>query len=223
MINIAIIPARGGSKRLPRKNILPLGGEPLLSRVIKTCFLSQIFSKVIVSTEDKEIASVAKNAGAKVHQRSESLAQDRSTVVEVCLDVLESENFDNFCCVYATSGLLSPATLENSAKSFLNDKRAHTLIGVSSFNYPPVQALTVDENSFAEMLMPEYMKVQSQFHPKTRVSNGTFCWGRRENFLKEPTFYSQKMKIFDVPEREVCDLDTPEDYEMLKIKFQKSK
>lgn len=222
MRNIAIIPARGGSKRLPRKNILPLGGRPLLTRVIECCLLSGVFSKIIVSTEDAEIAEVAKGAGADVHMRSELLAQDRSTVVEVCKDVLQTEECVDFCCVYATSGLLTPKTIRDSGMIFFNDKAAHTLIGVSSFNYSPVQALKVDDDDYAEMLLPEYMKVQSQFHPKTRVSNGTFCWARRELFLMEGTFYSSKLRVFDVPDNEVCDLDTPEDYERLLTMFKVS-
>lgn len=219
MINIAIIPARGGSKRLSRKNILPLGGEPLLTRVVKSCLASNVFTKVIVSTEDAEIMDVAKQAGAEVHFRSETLAQDRSTVVEVCEAVLQDEACDHFCCVYATSGLLSPQTLRESAKFFLEDGQAHTLMGVSRFNYSPVQALEVDENGYAKMLFPDFMKTQSQFHPTTRVSNGTFYWARKIVFFNERTFYSEKLKVFDVPENEVCDLDTPEDYARLVQKF----
>jgi pseudaminic acid cytidylyltransferase len=222
-MNVAIIPARGGSKRLTRKNILPLGGEALLSRIVKTCLVSQIFSKVIVSTEDNEIALVAKHAGAEVHRRPESLAQDHSTVVEVCKDVLQSQACDNFCCVYATSALLSAKTLQDSSEIFLSDINVNVLLGVSDFNYSPVQALKITDNGFAEMLMPEFMKVQSQFHPKTSVSNGTFCWARKREFLEELTFYSQKLKVFDVPEGEVCDLDTAKDYKTLKRMFERRK
>ncbi len=219
MTTIAIIPARGNSKRLPRKNILPLGGEPLISRVIKSCFGSDVFNKVIVSSEDAEIIEVAEQAGAEIHIRPKSLSQDRSTVVEVCKDVLQHKACENFCCVYATSGLLSATTLRQSAKNFLNDEKAHTLMGVSRFNYSPVQALEVDQQGFAKMLFPEFMKVQSQFHPVTRVSNGTFYWAQTKFFLKELTFYSSKLKVFDVPENEVSDLDTPEDYSTLQEKF----
>lgn len=187
----------------------------MLSRVVKCCLSSGVFSKVIVSSEDAEITDVAKQAGAEVHFRSESLAQDRSTVVEVCEDVLLAEECDNFCCVYATTGLLSPETVRGSAQAFLEDSQANTLMGVSEFNYSPVQALEIDENCYAKMLFPEFMKVQSQFHPTTRVSNGTFYWARKDSFLKERTFYSEKLKVFDVPDSEVCDLDTPEDYEKL--------
>lgn len=212
---IAIIPARGGSKRLPRKNILPLGGKPLLARVIDCCQVSKLFSKVIVSTEDEEIAEIAKDAGAYVYARSLSLAEDRSTVVEVCEDVLIKGEYDLFCCVYATAALLTPKTLERSFEFFKTSFNADVVMGVSSYNYSPVQALKVDSNESAELLLPHYLGVQSQFQPEFRVSNGTFYWGRKEAFLKEKTFYSKKLFVFDVPEKEVCDVDTQDDYERL--------
>ena len=95
---IAIIPARGGSKRLSRKNILPLVGKPLVAHIIGTALNSNVFEKVIVSTEDEEIARIAEKYGAEVFIRNSELAQDSSTVVEVCLDVLREYQADEFCC-----------------------------------------------------------------------------------------------------------------------------
>jgi len=216
---VAIIPARGGSKRLPRKNILPLGGNPLITRVIDCCKKSQIFERVIVTTEDQEIAKIAHDAGACVHFRDASLAQDRSTVVEVCEDVLLKWDYDFFCCVYATAGLLTPKTLQQSYEVFKSRKDIDVVMGVSSYNYSPVQALKIDSNGNAEMLFPDFLGVQSQFQPKLRVSNGTLYWGRRKPFLRERTFYSKNLSTFDVPDCEVCDLDTPEDYNILQEKY----
>ena len=215
MINIAIIPARAGSKRLPKKNILPLGGKPLVCRVIECCVSSDVFTQVIVSTEDDEIKTLAQNSGATVLLRPESLSKDHSTVVEVCEHILKKVDCDNFCCVYATASLLSPKTIQKSAQIFLENKQASTLMGVSKYNFPPVQALEVDGNGFAKMLLPSFMKVKSQFHPITRVSNGTLYWGRKSLFLEELTFYSKKLKTFDIPDNEVCDIDTQEDYDRL--------
>lgn len=137
---VAIIPARGGSKRLPRKNVLPLGGKPLLGRVIDCCQASKLFSKIIVSTEDDEIAEIAKAADAFVYNRSHSLAEDRSTVAEVCEDVLLNGNYDLFCCVYATAALLKPGTLRSSFELFETSRNANVVMGVSSYNYSPAQA-----------------------------------------------------------------------------------
>lgn len=219
MKKIAIIPARGGSKRLPRKNIIPLSGKPLLQRVVETCLSSGVFDLVIVSTEDEEIKTVAHAAGAEVHNRSHDIARDRSTVVEVCESVLDEYQCDDFCCIYATAALLTSRTLQESAERFELDSSITSLMGVSEYNYSPLQALEVDDAGHAKMLLPEYMKVQSQFHPKTRVSNGTIYWARKDSFLQERTFYSSKLGVFDIPESESCDLDTKEDYEILQRKF----
>lgn len=212
---IAIIPARGGSKRLPRKNILPLHGEPLLSRVVKTCIKAGCFDEVVVSTEDAEIASIAENAGARVHCRPEAIAGDRSTVAEVCLDVLNSVDSELFCCVYATSALLRHDTLLKSFTKLEESEGMSVLMGVSEYQHSPFQALLVQDSGRAELLLPEYHGVQSQFYPKVRVSNGTFYWARRATFLEEQTFYSKQLGVYDVPESEVCDLDTQEDFDRL--------
>lgn len=218
---IAIIPARGGSKRLPRKNIIPLGGKPLLQRVIECCLDTGFFQKVIVSTEDAEIEKIALESGAYIHSRNIDLAQDKSTVVDVCLDVLSFHECVGFCCVYATAALLTPDTLIKSAEHFLLESDTNGLMGTAKYNYSPLQALKVDDGGYAQMLMPEFMKVQSQNHPKTKVSNGTFYWAKKTTFINEKTFYSSKLKVFDVPESETCDLDTPQDFEDLKRLFNK--
>jgi len=215
MSNIAIIPARGGSKRLPRKNILPLGGEPLIGRVIKACLKADIFDRVIVSTEDEEIADIAKTYGASIHNRSKSLATDTSKVVEVCVDVLKSVDCETFCCVYATAALLNSNTIKASHLFFSRSTDSNCLMGVSKYNYSPVQALIVNDDNTAELLMPAYERTQSQFHPKIRVSNGTLYWGRRQSFLEEKTFYCSSLKTFEIPSNEVCDIDTMDDYNRL--------
>lgn len=218
---IAIIPARGGSKRLPRKNILPLGQKPLLQWVIEACMNSKVFDDVIVSSEDAEIQSLAEALGATLHYRKTEIAGDRSTVVEVCLSVLEDFQSSEFCCVYATAALLTPLTLIKSGEVFSNSHEADALMGVSKFNHSPLQALSIGENGFAKMLFPDFMKVQSQFYPETRVSNGMFYWVRSKAFLEEKTFYCEKLKVYDVPENETCDLDTEDDYIALKKLFNK--
>jgi pseudaminic acid cytidylyltransferase len=215
MSNIAIIPARGGSKRLPRKNILPLGGEPLIGRVIKACLESNIFDSVIVSTEDEEIAVIAKTYGASIHKRSKSLAADTSKVVEVCVDVLKNADCETFCCVYATAALLNSNTIKASHLFFSRSTESNCLMGVSKYNYSPVQALIVNDDNTAELLMPAYEKTQSQFHPKIRASNGTLYWGRKQSFLEDKTFYCSSLKTFDIPSNEVCDIDTMDDYNRL--------
>ena len=219
----AIIPARGGSKRLPRKNILPLGGIPLLARVIRIAQNAMVFDEIIVSSEDSEILAIARHEGAVAYERPPELASDRSTVVETCIDVLESHPSDAFCCIYATAALISRETLIESSEVFLSDNSNNVLMGVSEYNYHPVQALTTTKDGNAKLLFPEYEGLQSQFYPPARVSNGTFYWSRVSSFLIEKTFYSNALKLFDVPPNEAFDIDTPEDYRMLIRAFEEGR
>ena len=216
---LAIIPARGGSKRLPRKNILPLNGVPLLSRVIRMVKKSGLFDEIIVSTEDQEISSLAKYEGAKIHIRPKYLSTDHATVVETCLDVLLDNPTHLFCCIYATAALIKFSTLQKSYKKFYNDKSTNVLMGVSKYNFHPVKAINVNKKGYAKSLFKKFENIKSQKFPVVRVSNGTFYWAQANKFIKEKTFYSKKLKLFDVKDEETCDLDTLEDYKRLIKKF----
>ena len=165
---IAIIPARGGSRRLPRKNILPLGGVPLMVRVIKTLKKSSIFDQIIVSTEDEEISNIAKKQKIKVHSRPKKLATNSATVVDTCLDVLSNYPSKMFCCVYATAALLSTNTLKESFKKFKNDKNTNVLMGVSKYNFSPEQALKIRNDGSAKMLLPKYKNQNSEATKKQK-------------------------------------------------------
>lgn len=214
---ICIIPARGGSKRLPRKNILLFRGQPLLAHVITSARESNVFHEIIVSSEDDEIIDIAAQYGASTHRRDLSIADDRSTVAEVCLDVISTKFNENFCCIYPTAVLLSSDTISYSKALFddYGELKASVLMGVSKYNYHPAQALSFGEDNSGALLFPEFRGMQSQFYPRARVSNGTFYWGRKASFESEKSFYSEKLKLYDVPDLEVCDIDTPEDYDRL--------
>lgn len=219
-MTICIIPARGGSKRLPRKNILPYKDQPLIRHVVAAARASNVFDEVIVSSEDDEILEIAVQCGANAYQRELSIAGDRSTVVEVCLDVLSKNSTEIFCCIYPTAVLLSSETISTSKALFddYGEGRASVLMGVSEYNYHPVQALSLEEDGSGTPMFPEFRGVQSQFYPRARVSNGTFYWGRKSRFEIEKSFYSEKLKLYDVPDLEVCDIDTPEDYSRLLLR-----
>jgi len=216
-MTICVIPARGGSKRLPRKNILPYKGKPLLSYVVEAARASNVFDEIIVSSEDDEIRDIAVQFGATAYQRDPAIAGDGSTVVEVCLDVLDKNSTEIFCCIYPTAVLLSSETISTSKALFddYGESKASVLMGVSKYNYHPVQALSLEVDGSGIPMFPEFRSVQSQFYPHARVSNGTFYWGRKSRFEIEKSFYSEKLKLFEVPDSEVCDIDTPEDYSRL--------
>ena len=221
MKRIAIIPARGGSKRLPRKNVLPILGKPMLNYPIQAAQESGMFDRIIVSTEDEEIRQAALEAGAEVFQRPGDLAQDRATVVQVCrhvLDVLDeqSEQPEFFCCIYATAVFITPDDLQSSFQLFSQEPEPDVVMGVSEFNLHPVQALE-EKDGFLTPKWPEYLGVQSQFHPQLVASNGTFYWTKSMDFLQNPTFYMPKLKGYTIPQRRAVDIDTKEDYDFVNL------
>jgi len=222
MKRIAIIPARGGSKRLARKNILPVSGQSMLCYPIQTALETGLFDSVMVSTEDEEIAEIALNAGADVINRPKTLAQDRSTIVEVCLHAISQIAIDEFCCIYATSVLLKAATITAAYDKFKSNKSASSLMGVSEYKYSPVQALTKNSTGNLKYMWPEFKGIQSQFHPELVVSNGTFVWVNAEKFVQEKTFYGEHLQGFLVPEEETSDIDTAHDYFRLQEKIHKT-
>ena len=220
MKTIAIIPARGGSKRLPRKNVLKLNGQPMLSYPIRTAKASGLFDEVYVSTEDAEIADVARQFGAEVIERPVQISEDRSTVVEVCLHALEVlPNVELMCCIYATAVLLTPNTL-GASRALLDQKpEANFVMGVSEYMHPPVQALVADECGYLSYMWSEWSGMQSQFYPHLLVSNGTHYWARREALMQEKTFYGHRLVGHVVPEEEVSDINTQVDFDRVSAKI----
>lgn len=210
MKQIAIIPARGGSKRLPRKNILPINGRPIIGYPIRTALESGLFDDVIVSTEDEEIARIAESFGVTIIKRPQSLATDASSVVEVCTHVLglpEYLEVQNFCCIYATAVFLEPCQLVVARKN-LDDVDIDYVMGVSHYDYHPVQALR-HEGHYLVSMWPEYQKKKSQEYPELVVSNGTFYWARTKQFLLDQTFYGKRLVGYVLAS---VDIDTIEDY-----------
>jgi pseudaminic acid cytidylyltransferase len=220
-MTVAIIPARGGSKRLPRKNVLPILGKPILSYPIKAALESKLFESIIVSTEDEEIASVARAFGAQVIERPAELAGDRATVVEVCLHVLEVLGHENrypkrFCCIYATALFISPNQIRESFRLLDTEPEAEFVMGVSEFNLYPVQAL-IETDGYLKPMWPKYHAAQSQFHPQLVASNGTLYWARVPAFQDAQSFYGKRLKGYFIPKIRSVDIDTPEDLKIAKM------
>ena len=213
MSRIALIPARGGSKRLPRKNILHINDKPLLAYPIKAALESSLFDSVLVSTDDLEIAEAAVQAGASVIERPDELATDRATVKDVCKHFLNTHpEADIFCCIYATAVRLRPDTLSRSFDKFRSFPHPDFIMGVSEYTHPPFQALVKGAEGYLSYKWPEWKDKQSQFYPRAVVSNGTFYWARRDAFLKEGTFYGEKLVGFLVPDEQVSDINTRDDF-----------
>lgn len=211
----AIIPARGGSKRIPRKNIAPLGGLPLLAHPVKACLAAGIFDHVIVSTEDAEIAAVAEKYGARAVARPPELSSDTAEETDAyvhALGVLAAEGVNPgfFCAVYPTAAFVTSGDLRNSYEK-MKSGAADVLMGVSSYPIHPFKALEENESGFLRMVYPERCLERSQTYPHYVASNGTFYWFRTENFLEKPDYYPEKLAGYELPRDRAVDIDTPED------------
>jgi len=221
MKSVAIIPARGGSKRLPRKNILPINGQPMLSYPVKTAVDSGLFDQVIVSTEDSEISSIAINSGAIVVNRPVELANDHAQVTQVCkhvLELLKTQHSlpDYMCCIYATAIFITSDDIINAFHSFSQLPEADVVMGVSEFNLQPLQALR-KEAGFLKPMWPEYATLQSQCHPNLVASNGTFYWVRTKAFLRTQSFYCSRLKGYTIPNLRAIDIDTEDEFVFAKL------
>ncbi len=184
----------------------------MLARPIMAARATELFDHIYVSTEDAEIAEIAKQYGAEVIERPPQIAEDRSTVVQVCLHALASHpEIDLICCIYATAVLLEPETITAAHKLLIGESEADFVMGVSEYEHPPVQALKADDNGYLSYMWPEWRGIQSQFHPYLVVSNGTFYWSRRQALLEEKTFYGRRLLGSTVPYEQVSDIDTSED------------
>ncbi len=221
MRRVAIVPARGGSKRLPRKNILPVEGRPMLSYPVAAALESGMFDEVVVSTEDSEVADIARAAGARVLDRPARLAEDRAKVARVCLHALEELDKDEapvgeFCCVYATAILLAPEDFVRAHALLDAPPEADIVMGVAEYDLHPVKALK-EEDGYLSRMWPEFAGVQSQFCPRLRASNGTLYWVKAAAFRQDPNFYPRRLKGYDMPRSSAVDIDTPEDLEWARL------
>jgi pseudaminic acid cytidylyltransferase len=217
---VAIIPARGGSKRLPRKNVLPLLGKPLIQWVIKACIKSNVFEKVLVSTDDMEISGLANSAGANVILRPDHMATDEaheSLAYMHVLNTLIEQNCkpSHFCAVYPTAVLLEPSDFKEAYKLF-KDSDADALMSVTAYDIHPYKALTANKDGYLEMIYPEHCKQRSQTYPHYVASNGTFYFFRTESYLENPNYYPEKLIGYEISSERAVDVDTIEDFNKLK-------
>lgn len=218
MNHIAIIPARGGSKRLPRKNIMEFNGRPMLHYSVAAAKESGLFKDVIVSTEDEQIAACAGAAGAEVMLRPAELAGDTATVNQVLLatlDQLESSGrkYEHLCCLFATAPLRTADDIREG-HALLDPPRVNTVIAVSTYPLPPFQALVRDENGYLKLNWPEVGQIQSQKLPTLLVDNGSTYWATTEAYRREKTFYGATMVGYQMPFRRSIDIDTQDDFDL---------
>lgn len=224
MKKIAIITARGGSKRIPRKNIRPFLGKPIMAYSIEAALGSGIFDEVMVSTEDEEIAEIAGQYGAKVpFFRSEKTAGDYAGTNDVLLEVLEEyekrgEHFELGCCIYPTAPFVTAEKLR-SAMEKLTAGDADTLIPVVEFSYPPKRAMVIRDGllQFGDL---RYIDSRSQDLEKEYHDVGQFYCFRTEAFRRNGKLMLGKILPYVVSETEVQDIDNEADWQIAEIKYQ---
>lgn len=223
MKKIAIITARGGSKRIPRKNIKEFCGKPILAYSIEAAVQAGIFDTVMVSTDDEEIAEIARQYGAKVpFFRSERTANDYATTNDVLTEVLSEyekrgEQFDVVCCIYPTAPFITAKKLQQAVE-LLEEKQADTVLPVVRFSFPP-QRCVVEENGYLKFKWPEYRSARSQDLEPFYHDAGQFYILRTESYRKQQNLIMEKTVSLELPETEVQDIDTQEDWALAEVKF----
>jgi pseudaminic acid cytidylyltransferase len=227
-MNIAVIPARGGSKRIPWKNIKLFAGSPMMSYSIKAAFDSKMFDRVIVSTDSEKIAAVARDFGAEIpFLRSKELSDDFTGTDAVVLDTLERlsqtdnrEHIDYVCCIYATAPFLLPEDLQRGFE-VLKQSGAGSAFTVTSFPYPIFRSLRENEAGCLEMIWPEHKNARSQDLPQALHDAGQFYLAKADYFKSEKTFWTKDARPIHQPRQRVQDIDTPEDWEIAEQMFAK--
>lgn len=220
---IAIITARGGSKRIPRKNIKEFLGKPILAYSIEAARECGLFERVMVSTEDAEIAEIAKSYGAEVpFYRSEKTSGDFATTNDVLLEVLEEyekrgEEFELACCLYPTAPFVTAEKLNRAAEMLLASD-ADTLIPVVAFSYPPQRAMIMKEGRLV-FEYPQYLDSRSQDLEPHYHDAGQFYIFRTEAFRANRKLMVGNILPFVVSETEVQDIDNESDWKIAEIKY----
>ena len=223
MKNLAIITARGGSKRIPRKNIKMFCEKPIMAYSILAAIESGIFDQIMVSTDDKEIASIAKQYGATVpFLRSEQTSSDHASTADVVLEVINeykrrNEEIDYACCIYPTAPFISAEKLKR-AFSLLVQNDADSVVPVVRFGYPIQRAFKI-ENHRLRMMWPENLLARSQDLVPTFHDCGQFYFLKVSAFLKSITLFPENTIPIEFPESEVQDIDTEEDWILAEMKY----
>lgn len=224
MRTVAIITARGGSKRIPRKNIRDFCGKPIIAYSIEAAVASGIFDTVMVSTDDAEIAEIARKFGAEVpFMRSAETANDYAATNDVVMEVLNTyakhgDCFDVACCIYPTAPLLTADKLRGAVE-LLQEKNADSVIPVVRFGFPP-QRSVIMEDGMLQFKWPEYMFSRSQDLQPFYHDAGQFYCLRVESFLKENKLVMSKTAPLELSELEVQDIDNETDWKIAELKYQ---
>ena len=223
MKSIAIITARGGSKRIPRKNIKEFLGKPIIAYTIEAAIASNMFDQVMVSTDDNEIAEIAKKYGAMVpFMRSEKTSNDFATTADVLNEVIDEykklgESFEYMCCLYPTAPFVTPEAIGQAMK-ILEDNGADTVLPVVKFSFPPQRGVVM-KDGYLTPKYPECMPMRSQDLEPMYHDAGQFYCMKVSSFLEQGKVVMDKTMPYMQDDMNVQDIDTLEDWAIAEVKY----
>ncbi len=217
-MNLAIIPARGGSKRIPRKNVRSFNGKPIIGWSLETARRCESCDHVIVSTDDEEIASIAQAFGAEVpFRRPAELSDDHTTLIPVirhAVDWWQSERgvLDSVCCIYPTAPFVLAEDLDRGLDKLDSNPEIDFAFSVTSFPFPIFRAIELEKDDRVSMIWPEHELTRSQDLPEAWHDAGQFYWGRPEAWQKCDRIFQANSIGVPLPRHQVQDIDTEEDW-----------
>jgi pseudaminic acid cytidylyltransferase len=216
-MNICIIPARGGSKRITKKNIKKFNGIPIIAYSIKAAIDSYCFDKVIVSTDSEEIASLSRHYGAEVpFIRPQELSDDYIETIPVIKHAIEWFEENNFsikyaCCLYATAPFIQPKVISDAYEQLI-DSQAYYCFSVTSFPFPIQRSIKITSKNRLNMFYPEHFDSRSQDLEEAYHDAGQFYWGHSDAFKEELPIFSELATPYLLPRFLVQDIDSIEDW-----------
>ena len=223
-MRLCVIPARGGSKRIPRKNIKSFCGQSMIGYSIKAAIASGCFDKIIVSTDDQEIAEVAKSFGAAVpFMRPDELANDYTATIPVIKHAIEwfddqGQSPSEVCCLYATAPFVQADSIRKAYKKMKQEKVDYCFT-VTSFAFPIQRAIKITAENRIEMFYPEHFETRSQDLEESYHDAGQFYWGKAEAFKQQKPLFSKSATPYILPQHLVQDIDTMEDWKKAELTY----
>lgn len=223
-MRLAVIPARGGSKRIPRKNIRPFAGRPMIAWSIEAALASGLFDRVLVTTDDDEIARVSVELGAEApFRRPAELADDYAPTIPVVAHAIEWQMAHGtvpaqVCCIYATAPFIRADDIRRGFE-FLQSAACDFAFSVTGYAFPIQRALRVTSEGKVEMFQPEYFLTRSQDLEPAYHDAGQFYWGRTTAWLARTPLFGENSTPVVLPSHRVQDIDTPEDWERAELMF----
>ncbi len=223
-MKLCVIPARGGSKRIPRKNIKSFCSQSMIGYSIKAAIASECFDEIIVSTDDAEIAEIAKSFGASVpFVRPESLANDYTATIPVIKHAIEwfddqGRSPSEVCCLYATAPFVQADSIRGAYKKMKQEKVDYCFT-VTSFAFPIQRAIKITVENRIEMFYPEHFEMRSQELEESYHDAGQFYWGKAEAFKQQKILFSKSSTPYILPRYLVQDIDTLEDWKRAELMY----